>query len=286
MKKIEKLIPDIYNLFKDCKGCKLSYEQTGEIISRCVDNIYEEINKAVTGESEQVKRLRLSNVGYPDRQLWYSCSDTKSEPLKNADPIKFLYGHLIEELVLCLSELAGHTVTDRQKETTLGGVKGHIDAKVDGVLVDVKSASHFSFKKFKDKSLYSDDPFGYMDQLSSYSTAEEADRSGFLVMNKTSGELTFMELEELERPDTTERINYLKSMIETKTPPPRCYSDVPDGKSGNYRLGTNCFYCRYKHTCWSDANGGEGLRAFEYQKGIVYLTRVTKEPNVNEKVIS
>ena len=81
-------------------------------------------------------------------------------------------------------------MTDRQKETTLGGVKGHIDAKVDGVLVDVKSASHFSFKKFKDKSLYSDDPFGYIDQLSSYSTAEEVDRSRFLVMNKTSGELT------------------------------------------------------------------------------------------------
>ena len=286
MKKIEKLIPDIYNLFKDGKGCKLDDQQTGEIISRCVDNIYEEINKAVTGKSEQVKRLRLSNVGYPDRQLWYSCSDLKSEPLKDADPIKFLYGHLIEELVLCLSELAGHTVTDRQKETTLGGIKGHIDAKVDGVLVDVKSASHFSFKKFKDKNLYSDDPFGYIDQLSSYSIAEEVDRSGFLVMNKTSGELTFMELEELERPDTTDRINYLKSMIKSKTLPPRCYPDVPDGKSGNYRLGTNCFYCRYKHTCWSDANGGKGLRAFEYQKGIVYLTRVAKEPNVNEKVIS
>jgi hypothetical protein len=286
MKKIENLIPDIYNLFKDGKGCKLSDEQTGEIISRCVDNIYEEINRAVTGESEQVKRLRLSNVGYPDRQLWYSCSDLTGEPLKDPDPIKFLYGHIIEELVLCLSELAGHEVTDRQKETTLGGIKGHIDAKVDHVLVDVKSASQFAFKKFKDNTLYSDDPFGYIDQLSSYATAEEMDRAGFLVLNKTSGELTWCELEELERPDTTDRILYLKDMIKNPTIPPRCYPDVPDGKSGNYRLGTNCFYCKYKHTCWSDANEGKGLRAFEYQKGIVYLTRVAKEPNVNETIIS
>ena len=61
-----------------------------------------------------------------------------------------------------------------------------MDGRVDGVLIDVKSASPMSYRKFKEKTLYSDDPFGYLDQLSSYATAEKANEAGFLVMNKLS----------------------------------------------------------------------------------------------------
>ena len=81
---------------------------------------------------------------------------------------------------------------------------------------------------------------------------------------------------------TRERIKYLKGVVKSKTAPPKCYPDVPDGKSGNYKLGVNCFYCSYKKDCWSDANNGHGLRAFEYKKGITYLTRVSRVPDVPE----
>jgi hypothetical protein len=282
MKKIDTLITDIYNLFKDEGGCSLSTKNRDKIIDQCLSNIKDQLIDAVTGKDIQPNKLRMSNVGYPDRQLWYQFQDIEKEPIKDNDYIKFLYGHIIEELVLCLSELAGHKVTDRQKETKLEGVKGHIDARIDGVLTDVKSASPISFKKFQDQSLYTDDPFGYLDQLSSYATAEDTDKAGFLVMNKLTGELYFMPLHELEITDTGDRIKYLKSVIKSKTAPPRCYNDIPEGKSGNYKLGLNCFYCPYKKDCWADANNGHGLRAFEYKKGTVYLTRVSRVPEVPE----
>ena len=290
MKKIDTLIPDIYNLFKDeedspisdKRGCTLSDKKRDEVIDQCLSNIKDQLIDAITSNDIQPKKLRMSNVGYPDRQLWYQFQDIEKQPLNDNDHIKFLYGHIIEELVLCLSELAGHTVTDRQKETQLEGVKGHIDGRVDGVLIDVKSASQISFKKFQDHSLYTDDPFGYLDQLSSYATAEEESEAAFLVMNKLTGELCLMPLHTLEITDTGERIKYLKDIVKSNTPPPKCYKDVPEGKSGNYKLGLNCFYCSYKKDCWSDANNGHGLRAFEYKKGITYLTRVSRVPDVPE----
>jgi hypothetical protein len=78
------------------------------------------------------------------------------------------------------------------------------------------------------------------------------------------------------------RIQHLKKVIESTSVPDKCYTDVPDGKSGNYKLDTGCIYCNYKHDCWSDANNGKGLRTFQYSTGYRYLTKVEKEPNVDE----
>ena len=62
----------------------------------------------------------------------------------------------------------------------------------------------------------------------------------------------------------------------------KCYPAVPDGKSGNYKFDTACMYCNYKFDCWSDANDGKGLRVFNYSTGKRYLTKVEKEPNIDE----
>jgi hypothetical protein len=69
-----------------------------------------------------------------------------------------------------------HEVTDQQKIVGLGGLEGSIDAIVDGNLVDVKSASPFSFNAVRNGSLTSnkpeDDPWGYRDQASFYTRAD------------------------------------------------------------------------------------------------------------------
>jgi len=57
---------------------------------------------------------------------------------------------------------------------------------------------------------------------------------------------------------------------------------VPEGKAGNMKLPRGCTYCRHKNECHKDANDGKGLRVFKYSKGLMYLTKVEKEPNVLE----
>jgi hypothetical protein len=194
----------------------------------------------------------------------------------------FLYGHVIEELILFLAREAGHEVTDCQREVELAGIKGHIDAIIDGKVMDVKSASSRSFDKFADGSLKDNDPFGYIKQIGFYKQGLVMD-GGFLAMDKQFGHLTTYLPE--EDVNVVPRIDELKYLAKEDTPEPvrlRAYDPVPYGKSGNYVLCTECKYCSHKLNCWADANDGKGLRAFMYSNGPIFFTKVVHTPKVDE----
>jgi hypothetical protein len=150
------------------------------------------------------------------------------------------------------------------------------------VLVDCKSASGRSFEKFSKNKLYSDDPFGYIAQISAYAEGNGVDEAAFLAIDKQNGNICLTPVHSLEMINAKERIDYLKGAMDKANPPNRCYDDVPDGASGNRKLAFGCFYCEHKRTCWSDANEGKGLRVFNYANGNRYLTQVKKAPNVEE----
>ena len=76
----------------------------------------------------------------------------------------------------------------------------------------------------------------------------------------------------------------MKEVVAHDEPPARCHEAVPDGKSGNRKLGINCSYCSHKARCWADINDGQGLRTFIYSTGPRYLTDVVKLPKVHEVV--
>lgn len=230
--------------------------------------------------------LRFSSLGKKPRQLWYSANmPEKAEKLSPRTSLKFLYGDTIEVLMLFLAKESGHSVTHLQHEVEVDGIHGHMDAVIDGIPVDVKSASPYSFKKFESGEFLFDDPFGYIPQISGYANAiGNTARAGFLVCEKVSGDITFAEVDRhtLEGNPPAPKINELRTILKRDTPPPRCYSDEPEGKSGNRKLGVGCSYCAFKEECFSDANGGQGLRKFFYSRGPVWLTNVAREPKVNE----
>ena len=272
------LIDDIYS--------SLSRLEIGEdlnLSNDVIEEFGEKVKDAIRSWSsprKQTSGLRMSNIGRPARQLWF---ESRSEEKKNFSAptlIKFMYGHILEELVVLLVKLSGHSITDQQKEVIVDDIVGHIDCKIDGEVVDIKTASNFAFKKFKEGTLQDDDPFGYMAQLAGYEAAEGTSDGGFLAFNKESGELTLYRPGPFSKPNITARISSIKDYLKLDELPPRCYPDVPEGKSGNRRLGTSCSYCPYKHDCWSDANHGNGLIAYKYASGIKYFTRVAKEPQV------
>lgn len=227
--------------------------------------------------------LRMSNIGRPARRLWFDKqTEAENRRLEPSLFVKFLYGHLLEEVILFLVRMSGHKVTDEQKEIDIEGIKGHMDCKIDGTVVDVKSASNFSFSKFKKGLLREDDPFGYIAQLSAYEEAEQSTDAGFLVINKETGELCLHQPDELDKPNVKNHIRELKKKLDLNTPPDLCYSPIPEGKAGNMRIAKNCMYCPYKKECFKDSNNGKGLRAFRYAKGLTYFTEVKNEPKVDE----
>lgn len=283
MKNISTLVEDIYDLFSP-EQLDMDEREIDYHVDEFATNIKEHL-KLFLNEKPRVKgNLRLSAIGRPERQLWYDKHLSQDEvvPLAASTRIKFLYGYILEELLIALSRLAGHSVTDTQKEVTVGGIRGHQDCIIDDVLVDCKSASGRSFEKFDKGRLERDDPFGYIAQISAYAEGNGLNEAAFLVINKQTGEICLLPVHSLEMIDASDRIKYLKTLLEQDTPPPRCYSDVADGASGNRRLGTSCIYCAHKKECWKDKNGGHGLRVFDYARGYRYLTHVSKTPDVPE----
>lgn len=277
MKTIDTLIPDIYKLFEEGHECsEENVKAFGERLAQVVSGRLKAYKEA------RAPTLRMSNIGKPDRQLWYDINQPGgSEPLDPEAKFKFLYGDLLEEMVLFLAAEAGHKVEDMQKEVSVDGVLGHIDSSIDGVVVDVKSTSDYAFKKFDQGTLAQDDPFGYIKQLSGYMEAEEKD-GAFLAVNKVNGKLALLRLRKPVRSHVSERIQHIRTVLDNKTPPERCYDTEDMGASGNRKLSVGCSYCPHKAKCWSDSNGGKGLRTFLYASGPVFLTTVKKEPNVYE----
>jgi len=276
-KSIDTLVSDIYDLFQTPKQFdSANVEAFGK---RLAEHITNRIS-----EERGVPTLRLSNLGTPcERKLWYTINTPyDGEKLPPEARIKFLYGDVLEELLLFLAKEAGHTVTGQQDEVEINGVIGHRDAVVDGRVVDVKSASSYSFKKFQDNGLRSDDPFGYLTQLGTYLAASKHDNSvtetdvaSFLVIDKQLGKIT-LDTYAFGDVDYQTMVEQKREMLAQPEPPPRTYDDEPEGKSGNRALCVQCSYCPFKHKCWP------GVRTFLYSNGPTFLTKVERQPRVVE----
>lgn len=282
MKDISTLVEDTQELFN---GHKFS-----EALGRFSEDLGKSFALKFNEYAEERKpTLRLSNYGKPTRQLFYELNNYPKEKLSSSVKFKFLFGTILEELLLLLAAEAGHTVTDLQKEVEVDGVLGHIDAVIDGVLVDVKSASTYSFNKFKTGGLRLEggDPFGYLEQISAYSKGMGGLDAGFLVVDKTLGNIHFEPFSktELESYNPSRKIADVRFALTQKEPPERCYKPVPvskTDKSGNLVLDTGCSYCGFKEECWKDSNNGEGLKTFAYSYGPKFFVEIKKTPRVDE----
>lgn len=274
MKSIDTLVEDIYGLFNgDVKFDPELFEKFGGNVRDLMDSRFHT-------KRDGAPYLRMSNIGRPDRQLWYDMNPQGAkEEFTPSTLIKFAYGDLIEQMILLYAKMAGHTVEHEQGEVEVDGIKGHIDAVIDGVVVDVKSASSFSWQKFDSGALLEEgnDPFGYVAQLAGYVEAITPGREGaFLAVDKTLGKLTLLRVP----PDTLKnfyvrnRIEHIKEVVVQPEPPERCYDEVPDGKSGNMKLPTGCSYCPHKFYCWPE------IKTYYYSTGPRYLTKVVREPKV------
>lgn len=205
-----------------------------------------------------------------------------AEPFPPWALVKFTYGHILEALAIAMAKAAGHEVTGEQDAVSVDGIVGHRDCVIDGCIVDVKSASSRMFQKFKDRTIASNDPFGYLDQLDGYLVGSMddplvrvKDKAYLLVIDKTLGHLILYE-HTIRETNIRERIRAYKDIVALDRPPSCTCEEVSDGKSGNLKLGVRASYNAFKYCCRPK------LRTFLYASGPVYLTRVIRRPDVTE----
>ena len=116
-KTVETLVDDIYKVIgslADNKPIEISeqdYEDFGKAMS-------DALRHWATPSSEAKPTIRMSNVGKPLRRLWYDLNLEKKEEQKLSSPIfiKFLYGHLLEVLLLFFVKLSGHKIENEQNK--------------------------------------------------------------------------------------------------------------------------------------------------------------------------
>lgn len=282
MPHINTLVSDIYSVLEGKGGWDSAIT---EFLSTSIAQIAEDRFKE---EQKPRDYLGLSSVGTPcDRKLWYKINmSDQGVPLRAEDLGNFFFGDLVEAFVLSLAKAAGHDVQGEQDRVDVFGIKGHRDAVIDGVTVDVKSASKFGFQKFQKHLLREDDPFGYISQLSSYVYAGKDDP---LVTNKTEGAFLVCQkdrfklcldvydfTEELEKKE--EEIERVKALVAGDLPEDRIPPVPQSPTSPNTKLQIQCSYCEFKDLCYPEA------RKFLYSTGPVWLVDVEKEPNVLEVI--
>lgn len=279
-KTIETLKKDLHHVLTTGEGFTSEIsEWVGEMVSQAT-------LRQMTPREFSKPYLRMSNLGQPcDRKLWYSLqqwSYEKREKLLPQAINKFVFGDLIEAWTLGLIKASGHRLEGVQDTMTINGIRGSRDCVIDGVTSDVKSASTMAMNKFRNNGLLQDDPFGYLSQLSSYVAAAKDDpivtdktRGAFVAVDKQFGTIevdiydlsSYVETKGLE-------VEQKKLMVKQKEPPPRGFEDVPDGKSGNRKLGTNCSYCEFRNVCYPD------LQTYIYSSGPRFFTQIVREPKV------
>ena len=280
-------MPSIKTLIKDMEDTILGLNGWDHLISlKMGDRIAKTATSRFKAPQKPRGYLSFSSIGSPcKRKLWYKINEpATAKPLAPSDLLKFFYGDMIEELVLAIVQASGHTVEGTQDRMRINDLAGHRDAVIDGMTVDVKSASPYSFKKFAEGNLRDEDPFGYISQLSSYVYAAKDDplvtnktHGAFLVVDKVNGSLCLdvydftPELEQKEK-----EVEQVKEMVAGDIPD-RGFDPVPQSKtSPNTKLHPSCGFCEFNKKCWPEA------RRFVYKTGDVLLVDVVKAPNVPE----
>ena len=276
-KQLERLPQDVYALFNP----DIDHEVKEENLDLFAEECKELLRRRLQSQSRGARPVRFSGLGKPDRQVWMDAhpDPENEEPMPLKTYLKFMYGDIIEQLLLFLIREAGYTVTNTQGSVELNDVTGSIDAIIDGVLVDIKSASPYGYKKFENNSITEDDPFGYVEQLAGYASVLTPDEdAAWIAMEKVSGDICVTPLRKqvIKHHDPAPRIEHLKEVVQNEEPPELCYEPVPDGASGNLKLAVGCSYCTHKWRCFPN------LRAFSYSTGPRYLYKVLKEPKVPE----
>ena len=129
-KSFDTLVDDIYEVLSTENEVN---EDFLKALGEDIVNVVRDRLEAEKGYREPY--LRCSNLGRKDRQLYYDLKETPEEGKysvpKPSDQLKFLYGDIIEALLIFLAKQAGHTVESEQEEIDIDGVKGHMDCMID-----------------------------------------------------------------------------------------------------------------------------------------------------------
>tara|TARA_B100000035_G_scaffold132485_1_gene112584 strand:+ start:4095 stop:4979 length:885 start_codon:yes stop_codon:yes gene_type:complete len=217
-------------------------------------------------EGDDSFRLRMSNLGKPLCQLQMQKAGAEPSRMPYNHIVRMMTGDAVEAFMEVLIKAAKWNVTGGKSKVSMDingtTIKGENDIEIDNKVYDTKTCSPWAFThKWLGgvDALKKDDAFGYIPQLVGYAKAGEIGIGGWIVVNKSSGEVTVVEANEdtLNAKEVEEQIVNTVDLITSDAPFKRCYEPEKEyfrkQPTGNLRLGTDCSFCSFKSACWPDA---------------------------------
>jgi len=262
----------------------------------CRDSVTTQLNK------QRQYKIRMSGLGRPLCQQLLEKKGVEQEVQYNM-LFRFLFGDLVEAIAVLVLEQAGIDIVEKQKAVNLniGGtnVSGTLDLIIrdefgQDKVWDVKSASEWAYKfKYTGYGGYEkikeDDPFGYIMQGHLYGEATGLPFGGWIVINKSSGEVTVVEAPDWQADDrkeymadAKERIKVLTDeSLEFKVPFKDIFEvykqDGQEVRTGNKLLPRPCNMCGYKAHCWKDAVVHDKVTSKAKQPPQVWYSRLKRK---------
>jgi hypothetical protein len=245
-----------------------------------LDAFVEECKEAAKRQLSREKgawRIRMSGIGRPVCQQILDKRGIREEMEYNS-MFRFLFGDFTESILMLVMREAGVDIVDYQKpvELEIAGhkVKGTLDVIIrDEVGIekvwDIKSASDWAFKnKFTNYGGYEkmkeDDPFGYLMQGFLYSEASGLPFGGWIVVNKSSGEVAVVEAADWSGEDKKHYLQLAENRIQILAQDDPEFVRIKDVfethkkdgtviRTGNKVLARQCQLCGFRKHCWPDA---------------------------------
>jgi hypothetical protein len=232
-----------------------------------VDQFAEDCKTAIRRQFDKRRgySVRMSGLGRPVCQQKMERDGYEEEKSYN-DILRFLFGDVVEAIVMAVMRGAGVNIVDTQTKVTTKIGDRDIDGTLDVAITDehggtkvwdIKSASDYSFtNKFSKgyRAIESDDPFGYIMQGHLYAEGYQAPFGGWIAVNKSSGEIAIVEADYVEEEHVAE-LDKAKQILKKlegpvhKKPP---YDSIEEKGTRNRLLPKPCTFCGFKKHCWKN----------------------------------
>jgi len=237
--------------------------------------------------------IRMSNIGKPLCQLQMDKAKAKKIDNDWNFPLRMMYGGIVEGLAVAILKHSGINVQEEQTPVILKcsniEINGTLDLVIDGKVWDVKSASSYSYKeKFADyESLKEEDHFGYLVQLYGYAKARGLPPGGWVVVDKSSGEMKFIEVPDNWEEEQAEAINTVEYNAEVLLDGgefERKFTDKDEyfrkKLTGNKVLDITCTFCPFRYSCWPNLQYLPKPFSTAYEKPYAYYTQYINDGSV------
>jgi len=241
-----------------------------DFAKECEESVEKQLNK------KRKFSIRMSGLGRPLCQQLLDRQGIQEDMDYNA-LFRFLFGDLVESVMVLIMEQAEVDIVAKQKPVKLTLAGHEVTGTLDLILRDemgiekvwdVKSASEWAFKfKYTGYGGYDkikeDDPFGYVMQGHLYGEATGLPFGGWIVVNKSSGELAMVEAPDWQAEDRKEYLKDAERRVKRLLDPdPKFVKPFKSEfetykvkgeviRTGNKILPKICSMCGYRSHCWS-----------------------------------